>query len=164
MDSRLRGSSNTTTLIKIDYIIFMEQFEAYSLLFADSFVSNLVIGFQNELIFHSMKMFGGYNSLIMLLVATCASLSGNAVNYIFGRIVLNIFYASKNEQNILRHKNLAKLYYTYEIFILFLMAFAFWGSFISLFSGFFKTKFLKFLSICSLAKICYYVLTLYYIL
>ena len=61
----------------------MNQFEAYSLLFVDSFVSNLVIGFQNELIFHSMKMFGGYNSLIMLLVAICASLSGNVVNYIF---------------------------------------------------------------------------------
>lgn len=139
----------------------MNQFEAYSLLFVDSLVSNLVIGFQNELIFHSMKMFGGYNSLIMLLVAVCASLSGHTVNYIFGRIVLNIFYASRNEQNILRHKNLTKLYYKYEIFILFLTAFPFWGCFISLFSGFFKTNFLKFLSICSLAKICYYALTLY---
>ncbi|AFC74805.1 putative membrane protein [Rickettsia parkeri str. Tate's Hell] len=139
----------------------MNQFKAYSLLFVDSFVSNLVIGFQNELIFHSMKMFGGYNSLIMLLVAICASLSGNAINYLFGKIVLNIFYASKNTQNILRHKNLTKLYYKYEIFIIFLMAFAFWGSFISLFSGFFKTKFLKFLGIGCLAKACYYALELY---
>ncbi|WP_341787777.1 YqaA family protein [Rickettsia endosymbiont of Cantharis rufa] len=136
----------------------MNQFEAYSLLFVDSFVSNLVISFQNELIFHSMKMFGGYNSLIMLLVATCASLSGNTVNYIFGRVVLNIFYTSKNEQNILRLKNLTKLYYKYELFILFLMAFPFWGCFISLFSGFFKTKFLKFLSVGCLAKVCYYAL------
>ncbi|WP_347938757.1 YqaA family protein [Rickettsia oklahomensis] len=142
----------------------MEQFEAYSLLFIDSFVSNLVICFQNELIFHSMEMFGSYNSLIMLLVATSASLSSNAVNYIFGIIVLNIFYASKNEKNILRYKNLATLYYTYEIFILCLMVFPFWGSLISLSSGFLKTKFLKFLSICSVAKICYYALTLYYII
>ncbi len=49
-------------LIKIQYITFMNQFEAYSLLFVDIFVSNLVIGFQNALIFHSMKMFRGYNS------------------------------------------------------------------------------------------------------
>ncbi|MGL4226942.1 MAG: YqaA family protein [Rickettsia sp.] len=136
----------------------MNQFEAYSLLFVDSFVSNLVISFQNELIFHSMKMFGGYNSLIMLLVSTCAALSGNTVNYIFGRVVLNIFYTSKNEQNILRHKNLTKLYYKYELFILFLMVFPFWGCFISVFSGFFKTKCLKFLGVGCLAKVCYYAL------
>ncbi|ABV74935.1 Predicted membrane protein [Rickettsia akari str. Hartford] len=139
----------------------MNQFEAYSLLFVDSFVSNLIIGFQNELIFHSMKVFAGYNSLIMLLVAICAALSGHAFNYIFGRIVLNIFYASKNEHNILRHKSLTKLYYKYEIFIIFLMAFPFWGCFISLFSGFVKTKFLKFLVIGCLAKVCYYALELY---
>ncbi|AAU03900.1 YqaA family protein [Rickettsia typhi] len=139
----------------------MNQFEAYSLLFVDSFVSNLIIGFQNELIFHSMKMFVGYNRLIMLLVAICSSLSGNTVNYIFGRIVLNIFYASKNEQNILRHKNLTKLYYKYEIFIIFLIYFPFWGCFVALFSGFFKTKFLKFLSIGCFAKACYYALKIY---
>ncbi|ADE29965.1 YqaA family protein [Rickettsia prowazekii] len=139
----------------------MNQFEAYSLLFVDSFVSNLIISFQNELIFHSMQMLVGYNRLIMLLVAICSSLSGNTVNYLFGKIVLNIFYASKNEQNILRHKNLTKLYYQYETFIIFLISFPFWGCFVSLFSGFFKTKFLKFLSIGCLAKACYYASKIY---
>ncbi|WP_341788446.1 MULTISPECIES: YqaA family protein [unclassified Rickettsia] len=139
----------------------MEQFEAFSLLFVDSFVSNLFIGFQRELIFHSMKMFGNYSYPIMFIVATCASLGGNIVNYIFGKCALNIFYSSKNEQNILRHKNLAQLFYKYEIFILLLMAFPFWGSFISLFSGFFKTKFSKFLGLGCLAKACYYIAELY---
>jgi len=139
----------------------MEQFEAFSLLFVDSFVSNLIIGFQRELVFYSMKMFGNYSYPLMLIVATCASLCGNIVNYIFGKVVLNIFYSSKNEQNILRHKNLTKLYHKYEIFIILLIAFPFWGSFISLFCGFFKTRFLKFLSLGCLAKICYYALTLY---
>jgi len=139
----------------------MEKFEAFSLLFVDSFVSNIVISFQRELIFHSMKMFGNYNYLIMFVVATCGSLCGNIVNYIFGRVALNIFYSSKNEQNILRHKNLTKLYYKYEIFILLLMAFPFWGSIISLFSGFFKTRFLKFVGLGCFAKMCYYALELY---
>lgn len=141
----------------------MERFEAFSLLFIDSFVSNLVIGFQRELIFHSMKMFDNYSYPIMFIVAICASLSGNIVNYIFGKCALNIFYSSKNEQNILRHKNLAQLLYKYELFILLLMAFPFWGSFISLFSGFFKTKFSKFLGLGCLAKACYYIVVLYII-
>ncbi|XVN41850.1 MAG: YqaA family protein [Rickettsia endosymbiont of Argas persicus] len=139
----------------------MEQFEAFSLLFVNSFVSNIIIGFQRELIFHSMKMLSNYNYQIMLVVATCGSVCGNIVNYILGKCALNIFYSSKNEQNILRHKNLTRLYYKYELFILFLVAFPFWGTFVSLFSGFFKTKFLKFLSIGCLAKICYYTLELY---
>ena len=141
----------------------MEQFEAYSLLFVDSFVSNLIIGFQRELIFHSMKMFGSYNYLIMFVIATGASLCGNIVNYIFGRIASNIFYYSKNEQDILIHKNLTKLYYKYETYILFLVVFPFWGSFISLFSGFFKTRFLKFGGLGCLAKACYYTFELYII-
>lgn len=139
----------------------MEQFDAYSLLFVDSFVSNLIIGFQRELVFYSMKMFGNYNSLIMLIIAICASICGNIVNYIFGRCTLNIFYSSKNEQNILRHKNLTRLYRKYDTFILLLIVFPFWGSFISLFSGFFKTKFLKFMGLGCLVKTCYYALELY---
>lgn len=139
----------------------MEQFEAYSLLFVDSFVSNLIIGFQRELVFHSMKMFGNYNNSIMLITAVCASICGNIVNYIFGRCTLNIFYSSKNEQNILRHKNLTRIYSKYDTYIILLVAFPFWGSFISLFSGFFKTKFLKFVGLGCLVKICYYALELY---
>ncbi|MGX6960453.1 MAG: DedA family protein [Rickettsia endosymbiont of Pentastiridius leporinus] len=139
----------------------MGKFEAFSLLFVDSFVSNIIIGFQHELIFHAMKMLGNYDFFIMLIVATYAALCGNVVNYIFGKCAFNIFYYSKNEQNILRYKNLAMLYHKYDIFILLLIAFPFWGCFVALFSGFFKIRFLKFLSVGCIAKACYYTLELY---
>lgn len=139
----------------------MTPFEIYSLLFVDSLVANLAIGFQRELIFHSMKMFGVYNPLIMLLVAVCASMVATTVNYIFGRILLNIFYFSKDEQKLLRHKDIAKFCLKYDVILLSLIIFPFWGSFISLFAGFFRINFLKLLSVGCIVKACYYIMILY---
>ncbi|WP_253307465.1 MULTISPECIES: DedA family protein [unclassified Rickettsia] len=139
----------------------MTPFETYSLLFVDSFVANLAIGFQRELIFHSMKMFGIYNPLMMLLVAVCACLAAITVNYIFGRILLNIFYFSKDEKNILRHKKFAQFCLKYDVILLSLIIFPFWGSFISLFAGFFRINFLKLLSVGCIVKACYYGIVLY---
>ena len=135
----------------------MNQFEAYSLLFTDSLVSNLVISINRELIIDSMKIFGTYNNLLICIVATIASIIANSINYFFGRILLNIFYFPENEQAVYALKQLVHLYLKYSVIILSLVIVPFWGRFIPLSAGFIKMNFIKVLTISALMKLCYYI-------
>ncbi|WP_341747442.1 DedA family protein [Candidatus Tisiphia endosymbiont of Dascillus cervinus] len=135
----------------------MDQFEAYSLLFIDSLVGNLVISLDSELIVHSMRIFGVYNNLIIVTVATIASLFATGINYFFGLILLKIFYYSKNEQVHTNHQSFSQFFLKYNIFILWFTIIPLWGKFIPLIAGFTKTRFLRVLAISSAVKLCYYI-------
>ncbi|MCC8398220.1 MAG: DedA family protein [Rickettsia endosymbiont of Labidopullus appendiculatus] len=141
----------------------MDQFEAYSLLFTDSLVGNLVISLDSELIVHSMKMFGVYNNLIILIVATIASLVATSINYFFGIMLLRIFYLAKNAQIHTNQQLLSQFFFKYNIFILWFMLIPLWGKFIPLIAGFTKTNFIRVLAISAVIKLCYYTYSIYII-
>ncbi|WP_425362244.1 YqaA family protein [Candidatus Tisiphia endosymbiont of Mystacides longicornis] len=141
----------------------MEQFEAYSLLFTDSLVGNLVISLDSELIVYSMKMFGVYNNLIILIVATIASLVATSINYFFGIMLLRVFYLAKNAQIYNNQQLLSQFFFKYNIFILWFMLIPSWGNFIPLIAGFTKTNFIRVLAISGVIKLCYYTYSIYII-
>ncbi len=139
----------------------MDQLEAYSLLFTDSLVGNLVISLDSELIVHSMKMFGVYNNLIIVVVATIASLVATSINYFFGIMLLRIFYFSKNAQIHINQQLLSQFFLKYNIFIFWLMLMPLWGRFIPLIAGFTKINFIRVLAISGVIKLCYYSYSIY---
>ncbi|WP_250311910.1 YqaA family protein [Rickettsia endosymbiont of Oedothorax gibbosus] len=141
----------------------MEQFEAYSLLFTDSLVGNLVISLDSELIVHSMKMFGVYNNLIIVVVATIASLVATSINYFFGIMLWRIFYFYKNTQIHTNQQLLSQFFFKYNILILWLIFIPLWGKFIPLIAGFTKINFIRVLAISGVIKLCYYSYSIYII-
>jgi membrane protein YqaA with SNARE-associated domain len=62
--------------------------EAYSFLFADSFMGALVVPMHEELVFGTMNSFGGYNMVFAVVLASLGSMLGFLVNYGLGRLVL----------------------------------------------------------------------------
>lgn len=66
----------------------MNLLEAYSYLFADSFMGALVLPPHQELVFGAMQSFGDYNLVLMVILASLGSTVGFLVNYGLGRLVL----------------------------------------------------------------------------
>jgi membrane protein YqaA with SNARE-associated domain len=135
----------------------MDLNETYTLLFTDSLVSNFAINFSDELVIHSMKVFGSYNPYLMVLVASFAFLLSACVNYVFGILCYNILKpfqpeeegASKiNPERVRSHK--------YLILILMLSAVPFFGKFVMLFAGFCRVPPLLTISIGSASRLIYY--------
>jgi membrane protein YqaA with SNARE-associated domain len=135
----------------------MNIFEIYSLLFTDTLVSNLVFSTNDEVILNSMKGFGIYNNLRMIIIATSSAILAISLNYLLGRILYNIFAFSKDSANHLRYRNFAQLLSKYIIAFLLLCGIPFWGKFVAVLAGFCRLNLLKVLLICSFAKLCYYV-------
>lgn len=135
----------------------MNELEIYSLLFTDTLVSNLVFSTNEEIILNSMKGFGKYNNLKMLASAEVSAILAINLNYLFGRILYNIFAFSKDSIFHLRYKNFITLISRYSLIFLLLGGLPFWGKFIVLLAGFCRLNLFKVLLICSFAKLCYYV-------
>lgn len=140
----------------------MPLLEAYFLLFTDTLTSNIVISIHDELMLHTMLMFGSYNSLVILLTVSAAFMFSTCINYFFGRILLNIFYYTKDQKKLLRHKSFVKFYQKYSFILLILSAIPILGKFILLSGGFTKINLLKVLGISTIAKLCYYMYIIYF--
>jgi len=136
--------------------------EAYLLLFTDTLTSNIVISLHDELMLHTMLMFGNYNSLTILLTVWAAFTCSTGINYFFGRSLLNIFYYTKDQQKLLIHKAFVKFYQKYKFILLILSAIPILGRFILLSAGFTKINLLKVLGISAIAKLCYYTYIIYF--
>ena len=76
----------------------MANSELYSLIFADSLVSNLAINFHREFAIDSAKMFGSCDPFLIVLISSLAFLLACFMNYILGRMLWNVF--GKKESNI----------------------------------------------------------------
>lgn len=133
----------------------MNKSELYALLFTDSFTSNLAINTNLEFIVYSMKTFGGYNVIHLIVLSSAAMSLAFCANYLLGMVLSFAFKQSSIEIN-----EKFKLDFKYLVFILLLSAVPFFGKFISLFAGFLRINILKVLPVCISAKICYYLVTL----
>lgn len=139
----------------------MDQIEAYTLLFTDSLVSNLVISLDSELIAHTMRMLDDYNKVVVVLTATAASIFANCINYFLGRVLFNFFYlASKNPGNRTHYETYSSFIVRYHVLALALSIVPFWGKFIIMLTGFTKVNFFRVIGISGLIKLCYYTVIL----
>lgn len=135
----------------------MNQLESYSLLLSDSFFTNLAIDTSTELIVHTMKTFGNYNPILIIVIATIGFMLASIVNYFFGKIIFKVVAPSNKQKHTemvdrtqsVRNSKLLP-------YILLISAIPFWGKFIILYSGFCNIRFSYMLSIVTLAKLAYY--------
>ena len=133
----------------------MNKLEIYSLLFTDSFTSNLAINTSEEIIIHTIKTFGTASLKITVTVATAASLVANIINYFLGKILFNVFNAAGvAEQQTIRNHKLAKLVKYNKIFLL-LSIIPFFGKFVPVVAGFSKFPFVSTILICTGLKLSY---------
>jgi len=121
--------------------------ESYSLIFTDSLVSNLAINFHREFALYSAKMFGDYNAFLIVLTVTIAFLLASLLNYIFGRMLNNVFGVQNN--SLAANNN-----FFYLLLIASIIPMV--GKFIITLAGFKKLNPLKVLCLCGSLKLCYY--------
>ncbi|WDM85547.1 DedA family protein [Ehrlichia sp. JZT12] len=116
--------------------------EVYSLLFVDSLVAALILPLNKVLIFNMMCYFGGYNYVLMLLVATLGAVIGCNVNWILGRMIIFARMEYHKTQD-----NYGKLDSYIKLILIFLaLVFSWvpvWGGIINVLSGYFKVKLLN---------------------
>jgi membrane protein YqaA with SNARE-associated domain len=136
----------------------MDSFEIYSLLFTDSLVSNFTFNISTELALHSMKIFGLYNSYLVILLASLAFMLAACINYGLGILCYNILAPlKKSEGTNANNINTDKIRRNkYLPFFLLLSAVPFFGKFIMLFAGFCKVRPMLAISIGSLSRLIYY--------
>jgi membrane protein YqaA with SNARE-associated domain len=68
----------------------MDIIESYSFLFTDSWLSSLIIPPHREYVFDVMNIFGGYNTLYMIIVATLGGIAGVTCDWFLGRMFRTI--------------------------------------------------------------------------
>jgi membrane protein YqaA with SNARE-associated domain len=135
----------------------MDSFEMYSLLFTDSLVSNFAFNISTELALHSMKIFGLYNSYLVIMLASLAFMLAACINYGLGILCYNILAPLKSKGTNTNNINTDKIRRNkYLPFFLLLSAVPFFGKFIMLFAGFCKVRPILAISIGSLSRLIYY--------
>ena len=134
----------------------MNPLETYILLFTDTLVSNLAINSSYELVIHSMKIFGQYNSYLIIFVASSAFAVSCLANYLLGIICFRILspLSPKESETAIRTEKIRDN--KYLPLLLLLSAFPFFGKFVILIAGFCKTRLLLTIIIAALAKFVYY--------
>lgn len=65
----------------------METVAAYLVLFSVSFLAATVVPAQSELILAGMLLSGGYNTVLLVVVATAGNTLGSCVNWLLGRFL-----------------------------------------------------------------------------
>ena len=134
----------------------MTQFEIYLLLFTDVLTANFAFNTSSEIVLDTMKLFGNYHKLLMLLVALIAYAFSIGINYILGVACYKILTPAKEEQNQLNTK-INSIKNSKLLAVIIAISFLpFFGKFIVLFSGFCRIKFKTVLIISILTKLVYY--------
>ncbi len=139
----------------------MNQFDGYSLLFFDSLLANLAINLNNELIIYSMKILGTYNNLLIVIIATIASMIAISINYFLGRILSKISFFVNNQHFHTNYQLFRQFITKYQISIICLMILPFGEKFIPLIAGFTKLNFIKIIVISLIIKLCCYSINIY---
>ena len=76
----------------------MNYTENYSLLFTDSLIANTVFYGNSEMALDVMLAIGGYDRVIMFIVAIIGYVVSVCINYWFGRVLFKIYNASIDNQ------------------------------------------------------------------
>lgn len=66
----------------------MDIIEAYIFLFFDSLMSSIIFPIQTNLVFPAMMFFEGYNTSIIIIIATIGAMTGAMLNFGLGRLIV----------------------------------------------------------------------------
>ena len=136
----------------------MNLIEIYTLLFADTIVSNFAFNTSEELAIYSMRVFGLYNPYIVIAVAALAFFIACCINYVLGIICYRVLSPLNSEENTENIKIDIVRNSKYLPLLLMLSAVPFFGKFVVLFAGFCKVRPILAIGISGLAKLVYYII------
>lgn len=134
----------------------MSNFEAYSFLLANIFVSSLILPIQGQIAFTAMKIFGGYNMLAATLLSALGVMLAAIFNYYIGRLIL---IATMNKYGSAKNEKLDKTIYQFKhrfYFILLLAFIPIVGGTIATLAGFSRVGVTKLLLMSFLGALIYY--------
>ena len=135
----------------------MDILETYILLFTDTLVSNFAFNISTELAIHSMKIFGLYNSYLIILTASLAFMFAGCINYLLGILCYKILSPLSSREVAGGNINTEKMRRSkYLPLFLMLGGVPFFGKFITLFAGFCKVNPALTITVCTSARFTYY--------
>lgn len=116
----------------------MQNTEAFSYVLTDSFMSALILPFQEDVAFPSMIMFGNYSPISAIVFASLGAIFATFVNMLLGRALRTV---SKDNQGTKSGDNLNKLVFFMQKYGKFGLLFAWFpllGAVFALIVGFTK--------------------------
>lgn len=119
----------------------MNLIEAYSYLFSDTILSAMILPIYSELVFDTMKIFGNYNSLLMIIIASLGGLVGNIINWLLGNVLISVKKISINPSP--DYSRLQSILNDWQIFIMFGYFIPIIGSLLVVLTGFFRISLKK---------------------
>jgi membrane protein YqaA with SNARE-associated domain len=135
----------------------MNNTEAYSYLFTDSLMGSLLLPPHNELVFGAMQIFGGYNALLMILLAISGSMTGLALNFGFGKLLLTC----KNQEWFIERSALldkaSLMFKRYGLWLLLCSFVPVLGGIVTLLAGVMRVRFALFLLLVGAGQTAYYI-------
>lgn len=135
----------------------MDTLETYILLFTDTLVSNFAFNISTELAVHSMKIFGLYNSYLIILTASLAFMIAGCINYLLGILCYKILSPLSSGAAAKNNINTEKMRRSkYLPLLLMLGGVPFFGKFIMLFAGFCRVNPVLAIAVCTGARFIYY--------
>lgn len=129
----------------------------YLMLFAISFASATLLPSQSELFLGTMIIFGNYNILTLITIASVGNILGSITNYYIGRYLTrfeNTRFVNKNSKIF---KKATALYEKYGKITLFFAWVPVIGDPLTIIGGFFRVNFKQFVIIVSIGKILRYI-------
>lgn len=130
--------------------------EAYSFLFADSFMGALVVPPYKEMVFGTMISFGGYDIGLTVLLAALGSTLAMLVNYGFGRLIL---LCEKQEIIPIHSRHMEDAADSFRRYGIWLLPFVFipvFGTAFTVAAGLSRTKLPIFLPLVLIGRLGYY--------
>lgn len=129
---------------------------SYLLLFFDSFESAFILTPQSESAIYAMVIFKEYNSYLIFIIASSASILGSIVNWWIGKKLIFL-----KQSRIFKHrtKEIEHAEKKWNQFVVWTLLFSFIkiiGNPFALLAGFLNTRFNKFLLLITVGKLVYY--------
>lgn len=138
----------------------MSPMEAYSFLFADIFMSVLLLPFQGEVALTAMKMFGGYNTMLILALSVTAGFLASIVNFVLGELLVSIVKAeSKKDGSFAKITGFIR---KKGVFLLLFAAYPYFGAAVTVLMGVCGVRYKYLIPLVFVGSVTYY-LALFFI-
>jgi hypothetical protein len=129
--------------------------EKYLFLFVDTFCSNLALSITDGFAVGVMKDFG-YVGFQMLSLTFLGIVCAGVVNYLFGRVLYNIFVRYMSDDNLLRYKNIKSIWDNYHFIWFWLCFIPDFAKVMLVVCGFIRFKFMRSIFFLAFFKGVYY--------
>ncbi len=131
----------------------MDNFEAYSFLFADTFLSSTALPAKAIMVFPLMKIFGTYDMNLAVLVAVIAAFIAALANYGIGRLIFTAIKYKPEGQVPLK---IFSFFQNKGFLLLLLSWFPVFGAILTVFIGFTGTRAKAAIPTVLLVNVLYY--------